>query len=106
MNTIRRPNSIVQPASTKPTQFKKPSSANVPETVRSVNQPFTQVKLNIGTGVKVALQPRDTVQTKKFRSSVVKEPLLSTFELLDFFKIPFAAFNLENKDTESSASVF
>ena len=104
INTIRRPNSIVQAEFSKPTQLRQPSSINVPETVRSVSQPLSQVKANTVDGVNVAPQPKDIIPTKTV--SIVREPLFPKFTLPDFFKIPFAAFNTENTDTESSSGVF
>jgi len=90
-NKFISPNLIVQPAFLKPVQHKQPSQ--IPETQRSIPQPRRPVRVQTNS-----IQPeKDALEAEKQQpvNIIVRDPVFPTFELPDFFKVPFAAFKVE-----------
>merc|ERR1711881_228750 len=87
-NKFLSPNLIVQPAFLKPVQQKP----QIPEKPRSILQPRRPIvvptnQIEQGTPVTRKQQPE--------KQLVVSQPVFPKFELPDFFKVPFAAFQAE-----------
>ena len=85
-NTFASSNSIVQPAFLKPTKFKseQPSQIIIPETQRSIAQPQPNQPNRI--------PPKTIIPQTITVKSAPTESVFPTFELPDFFNVPFASF--------------
>jgi len=96
-NNFVSPNLIVQPAFLKPVQHKQPNQ--IPETQRSIPQPRRPVRVQTNN----IQQETAVLQAEKEQpeSIIVRERVFPTFELPDFFKVPFSAFQVEAPSSPS-----
>jgi len=109
-NSFISPNLIVQPAFLKPIEHKQPSQ--IPETQRSIVQPRRPVHIQTSNIQPLAPVPQ-TVEAKQgvktpLRestdarvNSISREPIFPKFELPEFFKVPFAAFQAQANNSPS-----
>jgi len=87
-NTFASSNLIVKPAFLRPTKFKKPSKIIIPETQRSIGHAQTNQPNRI--------QPQNNIpQTITVKSAPTTKPVFPTFEIPDFFNVPFASFKTQ-----------
>merc|ERR1719250_56326 len=96
-NNFVSPNLIVQPAFLKPVQHKQPNQ--IPETQRSIPQPRRPVRVQTNN----IQQETAVLQAEKEQpeSIIVRERVFPTFELPDFLKVPFSAFQVEAPSSPS-----
>merc|ERR1711892_616386 len=85
-NTFASSNSIVQPAFLRPTKFKPPSQIIIPETQRNIDPPRPNNQPNRS-------QPQSNIPpTITVKSAPTTKPVFPTFDIPDFFNVPFASF--------------
>merc|ERR1711892_1104524 len=85
-NTFASSNSIAQPAFLRPTKFKPPSQIIIPETQRNIDPPRPSNQPN-------RIQPLSNIPpTITVKSAPRTKPVFPTFEIPDFFNVPFATF--------------
>merc|ERR1711892_1209534 len=94
-NTFASSNSIVQPAFLRPTKFKPLSQIIIPETQRNINPPRPNNQPN-------RIQPQSNIPpTITVKSAPTTKPVFPTFEIPDFFNVPFASFQPETPLTHA-----
>jgi len=97
---IFSPNSIIQPAFTKPFRAEQPQVRVVPETQRSIaREPKRPVPLQITDN-----NFRQNNNPQVLSQTVTSAPVFPSFELPDFFKVPFSAFQTDTSQPEGRGS--
>merc|ERR1711892_1113463 len=96
-NTFAPANSILQPAFSRPTQFKQPSLIipEILETHRSISQPQIQARVQKNRIQPKSIVPQPIAVKSSVAKPIIREILFPKFELPDFFNVPFASFQTQ-----------